>query len=224
MSTTRIDRRGLESERRTGINLRIELEGAAEADVVRVSEAFCGRNSEDGEEACCASLRAFWRRRWGSSAVEAGGGGGTGSDTVVDFGGSLPLIEIASATVDVKGPLLPPPPMFPSNAFGEKYPAHNRAVVPATVARAFVALENFLLPNRVVGAAVFLTQDRHTILRPLDVKALAGGYRIIISRGCWVHKMSDHFSTQPAEVKFGLVSRASSCVRSATTPDHRIHQ
>ena len=40
MRTTRIVRRGLDSESRTGISLRREFNGAAEAVVVKVSEAF----------------------------------------------------------------------------------------------------------------------------------------------------------------------------------------
>lgn len=123
------------------MSLRMELEGAAEAEVVRVSEAFWGRNSEVLDDACCASLRAFWRLRWGRSCVGGGGGGAV-------LGASLPSIEFDSATVDVKAPLLPPEAMLPSKVFGEKYPAHNRGVVPATVALTFDAPENFLLPNR----------------------------------------------------------------------------
>ena len=37
-----MERRGLERESKTGISLRTELEGAAEAEVVSVEEAFWG--------------------------------------------------------------------------------------------------------------------------------------------------------------------------------------
>jgi hypothetical protein len=195
--TTRIERRGLESERRTGINLRMEFEGAAEAVEVRVSEAFWGRNSEEVEDVCCAALRALCRLRCGSSSVE-GGRGGVRSDVTVVFEASFPPIGSESATVEVKAPLLPFAPILPSKVFGEKYPVHNRGVVPAIVALTFDALENALLPSRLGLLAVNWRQDRHTVLRPLDRKALDGGYRIIIACRCWVHKMSVHFLSFPA--------------------------
>lgn len=109
-----MERRGLESERRTGINRRMELEGAADAEVVRESEAFWGRNSEILGAACCASLRAFWRRRCGSSWVNGRGGGGSRSDLVA----SSSPVELGYATVEAKVPLLPPFPMLPNNEFG----------------------------------------------------------------------------------------------------------
>lgn len=187
MSTTRIERRGLESERRTGISLRIEFEGAEDAEVVRLSEAFLGRNSEEvvGEEveACCASFRAFCRLRCGRSGAEAGVGG-VGRDS----GASAAPIDVESATVDVKAPLLPLAKAFSSKTLGEKYPAHGRGMVPATAALAFEALENFLLPNRIGSLIVCRRQDRQTVLRRGDLKALAGRCRIIIACCCWVHK------------------------------------
>ncbi len=42
MSTTRTERRGFERERRTGINLRRELDGNCAAVSVRVVEVFSG--------------------------------------------------------------------------------------------------------------------------------------------------------------------------------------
>ena len=210
MRTTRIDRRGLERERSTGINLRIEFEGAAEAEVVKVSEAFWGRNSvgeEDEEAACCASLRAFCRLRWGrrSSCVEVAEG--TRSAAMGDLRASSRPIDPESATVDVIAPLLPPSRAFSRKAFGEKYPAHKRGVVAATVALTFVALENFLLDtDRLVVPIVSRIQDRHTVLKPLDRNALAGGYRIIIACRCCAHKMSDHILRFPAQPRFSFTS------------------
>ena len=91
-------------------------------------------------------------------------------------------IELESATVDTNAPLLlPPAPKFPSRALGEKYPAHNRGVVPATVALTFDALERFLLPNRPDIVEEDWRYNKQTVLRPLDRKALARGDRIIIS-------------------------------------------
>ena len=117
MRTTRIERRGLERERRTGMRRRREFDGAAEAEVVSVSEAFCGRNSVGD---CWASSRAFWRLRCGRSCVDGSGGGVIRSDAVEDLGGaSFPLIELEAADAVVKAPLLPAP-TFPSKEFGEK--------------------------------------------------------------------------------------------------------
>lgn len=196
--TTRIERRGLERERSTGINLRIEFEGAAEAEDVKVSEAFWGRNSvgvEDEEAACCASLRAFCRLRWGrrSSCVEVAEG--ARSAATGDVRASSRPIDPDPATVDVIAPLLPPARTFSSKAFGEKYPAHNRGVVATTVALTFAALENFLLvTDRLLVPIVSRVHDRHTVLKPLDRNAFAGAYRIIIACRCCAHKMWDHIS------------------------------
>lgn len=197
----------------------MELEGAAEAVDVRVSEAFWGRNSELEEDgAAWASLRAF-RLRWGRSssvaelgeggfAAEVGGRGQIGSAVFVDaFGASFPLIDPESATVDVIALLLPPTRTPSSKVFGEKYPAHNRGVVPAIEALTVDALENFLLvTDRLDFPAVSRRQDRHTVLRPLNLQALAGGYRIIIACRCCEHKKSDHILRFPAggPTQFGL--------------------
>lgn len=59
MRTTRIESRGFERERRTGINLRIEFEGAWDAVSVSVEEEFCGRT----RSATVAALRAACLRR-----------------------------------------------------------------------------------------------------------------------------------------------------------------
>ena len=70
MRTTRIESRGFERESRTGISLRRELAGAAEALVARFEEELSGRPSS----ADSASLRSRCRLRCGSSARSGVGG------------------------------------------------------------------------------------------------------------------------------------------------------
>lgn len=63
-----MERRGLESERRTGSSLRREFDGAADAVLVRFEEEFSGRTRSADE----ASFRSRWRLRCGSSACSGG--------------------------------------------------------------------------------------------------------------------------------------------------------
>ena len=116
-----MERRGLESERRTGISLRRELGGASEAAVERVEEVLGGRT----RSAVAAARRVACRRRWGRSWVE--GGGGEGDDG--SFGASFEIaIELVSGIVDVKAPLLELVRAFSSRELAEKYPARSRGV------------------------------------------------------------------------------------------------
>jgi hypothetical protein len=106
--TTRIERRGLESERRTGINLRMELGGAFEAVVESVDEVFGGSTR---------SAEAAARRRWGRSCVEMGGGEGVDGS----FGASFEdAIELDSGITDVRARLLELVRAFSSNVLAEK--------------------------------------------------------------------------------------------------------
>lgn len=115
-----MERRGLERERRTGINLRRELGGAFEAVVESVEEVFGGRT----RSADAAARRAACRRRWGRSWV-AGGVDGS-------FGASFEdAIELVSGIVDVRAPLLELVRAFSSRELAEKYPARSRGVAAA---------------------------------------------------------------------------------------------
>ena len=196
MRTTRIERRGLERESRTGIRRRMEFEGAWAAEFESVEEALGGRT----RSACAAARRAACRLRWGRSdgGVERG---------EVELDGSLGLelsgvallvaIELDSGIVEVKAPLLEPERAFSSKVFAEKYPARNRGVVPVTAALTFDFREKFLVTERDGDFAVCKRHDRHMVLRPLGRKALAGGYRIIIAcRECLIETLGfeDSFS------------------------------
>ncbi len=113
-------RRGLDSERRTGISLRRELGGACEAVVESVDEVLGGRT----RSADAAARRAACRRRWGRSWFEVGG-------EVVDgsFGASFSAaIELDPWIVDIKAPLLELVRAFSSNELAEKYSARSRGV------------------------------------------------------------------------------------------------
>jgi hypothetical protein len=111
--TTRIERRGLESERRTGINLRMELGGAFEAVVESVDEVFGGST----RSAEAAARRAACRRRWGRSWVEMVGGEGVDGS----FGASFEdAIELDSGITDVRARLLELVRAFSSNVLAEK--------------------------------------------------------------------------------------------------------
>ncbi len=130
MRTTGTESRDLEREGRTGINLRMEFEGAWEAVSARVDDEFGGST----RSAPPAALRAARLRRWGRSFVHVGGGmeapelGGRFEDP------SSAAIELPSAIVDVKFPLLEFDRAFSSIPLAEKYPARNFGVVPVTAA------------------------------------------------------------------------------------------
>ena len=100
-----------------------------------------------------------------------------------------PIEPVPGAAAVVIAPLLDATRVFSSNAFAEKYPARNRGAVPATALR-LEALEKFRVTDREGVLAVCKMQDRHTVPRPLDRKALAAGYRIIIARFCVLLKTS----------------------------------
>jgi hypothetical protein len=187
--TTRIERRGLERERRTGIRRRMEFEGAWAAEFERVDEALGGRT----RSACATARRAACRLRWGRSDEVVEGG-------EVEVDGSLGLelsevaflvaIELDSGIVEVKAPLLELERAFSSRALAEKYPARNRGVVPVPAALTFDVREKFLVTERDGVFAVCKRHDRHMVLRPLGRKALAGGYRIIIAcRECLIEAL-----------------------------------
>ena len=96
-------------------------------------------------------------------------------------------LEPLSCIVEVKAPLFELARAFSNKTLAEKYPARNRGVAPATATLIFEDLEKFRVTDR--GAAVFgnwRRHDRHTVLGPLDRKALAGGYRIIIACRWWL--------------------------------------
>jgi hypothetical protein len=192
--TTRIERRGLERESRTGIRRRMEFEGAWAAEFERVEEALGGRT----RSACAAARRAACRLRWGRSDGGVEGGEVDGS-LGLELSGVALLVatELDSDIVEVKAPLLELERAFSSRAFAEKYPARNRGVVPVTTALTFDAREKFLVTERDGDFAVCKRHDRHMVLRPLGRKALAGGYRIIIAcRECLIETLGfeDSFS------------------------------
>jgi hypothetical protein len=119
--TTRMERRGFESERSTGISLLRELGGALEAVVESVEEVFGGRT----RSAVAAARRAACRRRWGRSWVE-------GCEREGDTGGFEASFEVAiepdSGIVDVRAPLLELVRAFSSRRLAERYPARSRDV------------------------------------------------------------------------------------------------
>jgi hypothetical protein len=171
---------------------RRELAGAAEAWEVRCEEAFWGRM----RSAWDASARpAACRLRWGKVSFAGGGVVGLGAT----FCAVIELFE------GIEAPLLGAARAFSSKILAEKYSARNRGVVPVTVALRLEALEKFLVTGRegVFVFAVCRRLDRHTVLRPLDRKALVAGYRIIIARCCYLEaiealeievlKLSYHF-------------------------------
>jgi len=94
---------------------------------------------------------------------------------------SSAAIELPSGMVVVKFPLLELERAFSSNALAEKYPGRNRGVVPVTAALILDVREKFLVTDGEAEVVVLRKHDRHTVLRPLDRRALAGRYRIIIA-------------------------------------------
>ena len=116
-----MERRGLESERRTGISLRREVGGAFEAVVESVEEVFGGRT----RSADAAARRAACRRRWGRSWVEGGGGESVDGSFGASF---VDAIELVSGIVDVRAPLRELARAFSSRELAEKYPARSRGV------------------------------------------------------------------------------------------------
>lgn len=182
-----MERRGLESERRMGTRRRRELAGAAEAWEVRFEEAFWGRT----RSAWDAARRAACRLRWGRSSF---GGGVEVEVEVVCIASGLgaaafcPAIGPLFGVEDVRAPLLDAARAFSSRLFAEKYSARNRGVVPVTAAVRVGAVEKFLVTGRegIFVFAVCRMHDRHTVLRPLDRKALAAEYRIIIACCCYL--------------------------------------
>tara|TARA_R110002060_G_scaffold25766_1_gene35291 strand:+ start:910 stop:1596 length:687 start_codon:yes stop_codon:yes gene_type:complete len=177
--TTRTERRGFERERRTGISRRIEFEGALAADVERFEEAFAGKT----RSASLAARRAACRRLWGRSCVDVGGGAVVEGDFEASFSAA---IEFDSDIEAVSAPLFVLNRALSNKAFPEKYSARSLVVVPAAASAAltFDFCENCLVTARRAGFAVESRHDRHTVLRPLDRKALTGGDRIIIAC-CW---------------------------------------
>jgi len=119
-----MERRGLESESRTGISLRREFGGAFEAVVDRVEEVFGGRT----RSADAAARRAACRRRWGRSWVEGDGGEGVDGSFGASF---VDAIELVSGIVEVRAPLLELLRAFSSRELAEKYPARSRGIVAA---------------------------------------------------------------------------------------------
>ena len=142
MRTTRTERRGLESERRTEKRRRRELLGACDAESLSVEDELGGRT----RSASAASFRAFCRRRWGRSSVRDGVGFG---GRVVDVSFSA-AIDPSPAIVEVRAPLLAPTRVLSNKEFAEKYPAHSRGLVPVMVALTFDVLENFFVTDRLV--------------------------------------------------------------------------
>ena len=113
MRTTRTERRGFESERRTGINRRIELGGASAAVVERVEEVFGGKT----RSAEAAARRAACRLRWGRSLDGVDGSFGVSLETA---------LELDSGIEDVNAPLLELLRAFLSRELAEKYPFRSR--------------------------------------------------------------------------------------------------
>jgi hypothetical protein len=166
--TTRIERRGLESERRTGISRPMEFGAAELAESVRVEEAFGGRT----RSADAAARRAACRRRWGSSGLGVDGGGALEASFSAE-------IVVVPPTVDVNVPLLELVRAFSSEAFPKKYSARNRGLVPRTAALTLDVREKFLVIAR-DGCAVLRKHDRQM---PLDRRRDDDGDRIIIACG-----------------------------------------
>lgn len=153
----------------------MELDGAFEAVSVSVDEEFWGRT----RSAAAAAFRAC-RFLCGRSAG-MGIGGVDAEGGVEALSGA---IKLDSGIVDGIAPRFMLKRAFSNNAFPEKY-SFRSFVVPATTDLTFEALEKFLVRARDAGCLADSRHDRHTVLRPLDRKALADGYRIIISC-CWM--------------------------------------
>lgn len=103
------------------------------------------------------------------------------------FEASFPFaIDAVSGTIDVRAPLLDTFLAFSSKAFVEKYPSLNRgagagAGAGAAIALRLEALERFLVIVRDGPLVVCRKHDIQTVERPLGLKALTTGYRIIIA-------------------------------------------
>ena len=121
MRTTRMESRGSERERRTGISLLREFGSAFEAVVESVEEVFGGRT----RSAVAAARRAACRRRWGRSWFDGGGGEAVDGS----FGASFEAaIELDSEIIEVRAPLLELVRAFSRRELAEKYPARSRGV------------------------------------------------------------------------------------------------
>lgn len=96
------------------------------------------------------------------------------------FEGFSAPIEPDSASVVVTLPLLTLDRAFSSKSFPEKYPARHLAVPLTAAALTFDFPEKFLV-TVLEAVLVWNRQDMHTVLRPLDLRALAGEYLIIIA-------------------------------------------
>jgi len=189
-----------------GTRRRRELAGAAEALEVRFEEEFAGRT----RSAWDAARRAACRLRCGRRSSF---GGGVEVEvvciaSVLGAAAFCPAIEPLFGAEDVKAPLLDAARAFSSKVFPEKYSARNRGVVPLTAAVRVGAVEKFLFTGLegILVFAVCRRHDRHTVLRPLDRKALVAEYRIIIACCCYLEavdallkvevvklSLSDHF-------------------------------
>ena len=115
--------------------------------------------------------------------MDVGGGAVVEGDFEASFSAA---IEFDSDIEAVSAPLFVLNRALSNKAFPEKYSARSLVVVPAAASAAltFDFCENCLVTARRAGFAVESRHDRHTVLRPLDRKALTGGDRIIIAC-CW---------------------------------------
>lgn len=169
-----MERRGLESESRTGMRRRMEFEGAAAAEVERLEDELGGRT----RSASLAALRAACRRLWGRSWFDVGGEVGE------SFEGSLSAaIDLVSCIDAVKFPLLTLDRALSSIPLAEKYSVLSFGVDPpaASAVLTFDVCDRFLLVDERVDFVMENKHDIQTVPRPLDRKALVGGDRIIIA-------------------------------------------
>lgn len=127
---------------------------------------------------------------------------GIGSGGELEVAAAVSLLEAIgtdSETADVRAPLRDCPVSL--TPFAEKYPAHNFGLVTVIVAPTFEVWEKFLVAERAVGFAVDSRHDKHTVLRPLDRKALDTGDRIIIARRWWLGLTLRYFDGQAAHLR-----------------------
>lgn len=86
--------------------------------------------------------------------------------------------------VDVIAPLLEPALVFSNDPFAKKYSVLKRGVLPAMAVLGTVVLEKALAMEREERVGVCRRHAEHTVVRPLYLRALLAGYRIIIACRC----------------------------------------
>jgi hypothetical protein len=90
-------------------------------------------------------------------------------------------IDSVCVKLDDSAPLLALDFALSSMPFAEKYSDRSWGVVPAMAILKLEPVDKFLVKDRNDLFCVCRRHDLHTVVRPLGLKALAAGYRIIIA-------------------------------------------